>query len=115
MQTLNFSPVYEKLIRAGAKTLTVRAHNRRGHAAGERVMITIGGPDGPRHPLSPAILESVQPRKLGDLRRADLAGESPDAADPEALAAALTRIYRRHFSKEDAVWLIRFRLDPRDA
>ena len=108
MKQLNFAPCYAAYLRAGTKTVTLRAANRRDLAPGDSVMLTVGWEGAEADPLGRARIVSVQEKAFGALEVADLAGESPDCGSPDAARLVLSCLYRRVFTDADPVVVIRF-------
>jgi hypothetical protein len=108
-KTLNFFPYYQKFLESGEKTTTLRLSNKEMLQVGDKVAITVGWEPDDAKLLHEVIITSVQRKSVSDLTLDDLLGESPDCQTPESAQLVLGCVYRRVVSKNDQVWIVRFR------
>jgi len=108
MTTLNFAAPYERWLRDGSKTTTLRLGHRLEPRAGEIVEVTVDDPDGVPKSVGRARVVQVKYLSLGALTEEDLHGESPDCRSVESAGRVLRAIYDRELDPDEALTLIRF-------
>ena len=108
MTTLNFAPPYERWLREGSKTTTLRLGHRLKPGVGEIVEVTVGLADGMRKSVGRARIIQVKYLSLAALTDDDLQGESPDCRTVESAGRVLCAIYDRDLDPNEALTLIRF-------
>jgi|SRR5581483_11610970 len=110
---LNFYPFYEDLIVNHNKFTTLRLGDRQNEfKIGDLVSITIGW-DATKvdqlRKIEKATITSVKVKRINDLTRQDLEGESPDCQEKSAVKYVLGSIYRRVVKDDDNVTVIKWR------
>jgi hypothetical protein len=110
MKTLNFYPYYEKLLRERNKWVTIRlGDQRKKYASGDEATITIGWNENENSAkLEQIRILEVNYKKIGDITKDDILGESPECRQKEAIPFVLSAIYRKIVSDEDYVTILKW-------
>ena len=111
MKTLNFFPYYEKLLKNKQKNVTIRFGDQRAkYSVGDNVLITIGWTQNNSNiKLDQVEIVRVDYKKIKDLTRADIIGESPDCSRKANIPYVLSAIYRRIVSEDDYVTIVKWK------
>lgn len=105
---LNFYPYYEELLRKNKKNATIRLVDDANYRKGEVASITIGWVEDFCTELFKAKIISTKTKKIGDLSKRDLEGESPDCKSPDVIPYILGCIYKKVLTSSDKVRVIKF-------
>lgn len=113
MKELLFNGCYREWLENETKTTTIREGRRdgshpRGYEPGEIALVRCMFEEGVNELKFPVIITSVVVKKIGELNYHDLAGESPDCSSKDAVKCVLGMIYKRIFTDEDVVTVIKF-------
>jgi len=113
MNTLNFYPYYEQLLKRKEKSTTIRLGDKRSeYRVGDIVTITIGWNEKSQHDVTEickAQIISVLYKTIKNITENDLKGESPDCFSKESLPYVLSAIYRRAVTENDFVTIIHWK------
>jgi hypothetical protein len=111
MSTLNLYPYYEKLVREKKKYATIRLGDQRSkYRIGQRVNLTLGWENNNEKRLIDRVeITSVHFKRIKNIVKSDLKGESPDCLNKCAIQYVLSAIYRKIVSEEDYVTIIKWK------
>lgn len=108
IKKLNFFPYYKNLLLEGKKYATIRLPENVSFLKGEIISVTIGWSKEDYFELFKARISSIYTKKIKDLNKKDLAGESPDCISPEAIQYVVSCIYKKIISPNNKVTIIKF-------
>lgn len=105
---MNLCPFYEKVIREKMKCTSLRLGDQlRKYNTGAQLRITIGWSENDNNPLiARGKITSVKLKKIKEITKEDLEGESPDCRHKEQIIYVLSAIYRKVVSEEDCVTIV---------
>ena len=109
IKKINFFPYYENLLLKEKKTTTIRLSEKTSYLNGEIISVTIGWSKKNNSELYKAKITSSEIKKLKDLNKKDLIGESPDCKSTESIQYVLSCIYKKIISPNDKVSIIKFK------
>ena len=111
MTNLNLYPFYEKLLREKKKHVSIRLGDQRSkYHVGEEVDLTLGwGEDGDERFIGKVMITNVDFKRIKDIVKSDIEGESPDCSSKKPIPYVLSAIYRKIVSEQDYVTIIRWK------
>jgi len=100
---LNFHPQYKEMVLQGKKTTTIRLGDRTDkYKIGENVVLSIGK-KWCLTKIGEGIIEKAYSKRLNELTKKDLEGESEDARTITGLKETLETYYRQAMDDEEMV------------
>ena len=106
---LNFYPYYARLLSSRRKTTTIRLGNQTGRFSnGDVVRITVGWNVESNSEIAKARITHIETKRVIEINRDDLEGESPDCRNKGAIIYVLSAIYRRIVSDNDTVTIVKW-------
>jgi len=111
MTVLNLYPFYEKLLREKKKSVSIRLGDQRSkYHVGEEVDLTAGwNLDGNGSFIDRVVITNVDFKRIREIVKSDIEGESPDCSNKKQIPYVLSAIYRKVVSEQDYVTIIRWK------
>jgi len=109
VKILNFYPFYEDLLETGKKTTTIRMGDKTTlFSIDDQVQISIGWNLDDICVIDNGVITSVYSKKISEIVKEDVIGESPDCQNIGAIKYVLSSIYRRVLTDSDLVTIIKW-------